>query len=172
MDGASTSATGPLPGQLSSPLVPLAARSGRHGRCRRSANAVGGKRDHPHAVEVGDCARDTKWRRAPDFGLCVERRNTAEIGGSADRQWAVAEGGARSPEYQIFLEAVHLPMGRRHAGRTHAGLTRYRRQRYGATVGSRSDQKENLPRRQRAVPAQSHNLLISAITYSSILQKN
>ncbi len=58
--------------------------------------------------------------------LRAERRNAAEVGGSPDRQRALAEGDARSRQHAVFVEAFHLPLGRRHARRTHAGFARHR----------------------------------------------
>ncbi len=58
-------------------------------------------------------ARVTEDRgRASDSRLRVERRDAAEVGGSADRQRAVAEGDARLRQHAVFVEAVHATAGK------------------------------------------------------------
>ena len=61
-------------------------------------------------------ARVRKRRCASDSRVRAERRDAAEIGGGPDRRRPVAEGDRRSLEHEVFMEAVHLPMGRRYPG--------------------------------------------------------
>ena len=71
------SAGGSLPRQLSGALVPFGGRRGRHRRGYRSANAVGGDRNHSHAPEVGDRARAKDRRQRFRFSAScstTERR--------------------------------------------------------------------------------------------------
>ena len=51
------------------------------------------------------------------------------------RRRRVAAGDARSREHAVFVEAVHLSMGRRHARRAHARVARHRRERRRAADG-------------------------------------
>ncbi len=89
-------------------LVPFGDRRRRHRSGHRSGYAVGGKRNHPNASEVGHRARDQERRGISGSGLRFKRRFAAEIGGSQDRRRSLAEGDVRSGQHSIFLEAVHL----------------------------------------------------------------
>ena len=60
------------------------------------------------------------------------------------------------------LEAVHLHLERRDAGRAHARLARHRRQRQGAADRAGSREQEVVPRGQLAEPAQGDDSVSDA----------
>ena len=84
----------------------------------------------------------------------AERRDAAEVGRGPRGRRPVAAGDDGSvDEREVFLEAVHLRLERRHAGRAHARLARDRRHRQGAADGGGAGDQEDVPRRQLAVSA-------------------
>ena len=58
---------------------------------------------------------------------------------------------------EIFVEAVHLRLERRHTGRTHARVARHRRQRQSAADARRAREQEDVPRGQLAVSEKDHD---------------
>src|SRR5581483_9447746 len=121
--------------------------------------------------QVGDRPRAQERRRLPGAGIRPERRDAAEMRRGADRQRPVAEGGARFGQFAIFLEAVHVSVGRGDSRRPYAGFAGNRRERRDAADGRRTHQnQEDVPRGQFAVPAQDQNFVNEAsMSHKSLL---
>ena len=66
----------------------------------------------------------------------------------------VAAGAVRRGQHAVFVEALHLPVDRRHARRAYARVAGHRRHRGGAADRRRVGAQADVPRRQLAVPAQ------------------
>ena len=97
----------------------------------------------------------------------AERRHADQVGRSPRGRWPVAAGDDGSGhERQVFLEAVHLHLERRHAGRAHARLARDRRHRKSAADRRGAGQQEDVPRRQLAASAQTDDILNRGSTRS------
>ena len=118
---------------------------------------VGGDRSHPHAVEVGDCARHEKFQRISGVRLRVERRHAAQIGGGKRGWRALAGRRARQGQHALRLETLHLRLEERHARRTYLGFARDGHGWNRSTHQSRVEQEKDVPGRQRAIPTQNNH---------------